>query len=233
MKPENAIRFYGDVVKNNDNFQLEIERLNWIKGIYGVSAAPIEGITVWHEPLVLAFSNENETVDFVNEHFDKVVKVSLGIPVDGVKLQNCAVGGESEVYFFQLCESKFAVAYIKYVDVLSGIDKLEAMTLLRGRGCEICRPVFASNRSLISELIAPKRKLVSNENDTYMKIMRNQIDKLICTSSELKKDGLWRPWWRIDWNNRNNFLPVFDENGSLVSACCVDPVAVDRSAWMK
>lgn len=244
MQPEReAFRQGSDEIETDDKLtqllfgQEEAPSLldysQWHQGSFGAKTFEIEGITVWYEPLVLAISSEVWDQQAVRGNLNELVRVALGIPVEGIILTYLDSGGETKVYSFLLGESKMAVGYIQYADVLSGIDKLEAMVLLRNMGCTVNRPIFATNRSLISELVIPRRGLASNEVSKHKVMMETQIDKLLKASSELKQKDLWKPWWRIDWSNRHNFIPIFDDSDRLISVCCVDPVAVDVKAWLE
>lgn len=230
MHPEGSIRINKELIEENGlvNIFRKVPGLpTWRDEGLGVLKFKTREVTVWYEPLEFAVPTKSDIEDI-----PALYRVSFGMKVEGVNPVFLAEGGESTAYNFQFNGKALVVTYIRYTDVLSGIDRLESTVLLRREGCEISKPYFATNRAIISEFVIPQRSLLQDEKGDYERLMQQEIDVLIQAQTRLEGKGLWKPWWRIDWNNRNNFIPIIDLQNNLVSVCNVDPVAVNRGAWL-
>lgn len=230
MHPEGGIRINKELIEENGlvNIFRDVPGLStWRDEGLGVLKFENQEVTVWHEPLKFAVPTKSDVEDI-----PALYRVSFGMKVEGVNPVFLEKGGESTVYKFQFNGKPLVVTHIRYADVLSGVDRLESTVLLRREGCEISRPYFATNRAIISELVIAQRSLLQDEKRDYERLMQQEINVLIQAQTRLEEKGLWKPWWRIDWNNRNNFVPIIDSQNNLVSVCNVDPVAVNRSAWL-
>jgi hypothetical protein len=201
----------------------------WNETNYGTLETIVKGTRIWEELLILSASTETRPEDI-----PIFSQIALGCDTCGIDLEFLEKGGESLAYKFQLNGRDYVVAYVQYADVLTGVDRLEALYALRMKGMNVGKPIFASTRSIITEFIPTLRSLSTEEELLRFIKMRNaDVVKLLDITKVLEAEGLWKPWWRIDWGNTENYLPIFDENEELVSVCNIDPVAVKRDGWFK